>query len=196
MGGPNDDYYSYRPRVKLDRAVALAGFPGCRPLQTARVAAMITGLETVMLPHQVAHALDQHPESMLLSGAQDALGDAELALLRRTESKRRPPIIALGPTTLEDPGCRAWIRANALLVHLRQPLPDAVARIREEAEQDPRKHKHLTVHGGYDETSLAPIYSLRTGLLQREAEIEIDISGRSPLEVGRSLPEALGWVVA
>jgi shikimate kinase len=190
-----DDYYSYRPRVKLDAPVALVGFPGCRPLQTARVAAMLTGLETVMLPHQVTHHLDRHPEALLLKGQLDVLGAAELHLLQRTEKKRRHPILALGPTTLEDPACRAWITERCTVVHLRQTLREAVAAIEEEIAADARKHQHLRTYGGFDEESLASIYSLRTGLFERLADVEVAVQGRTALDVGRELPDVLGWVV-
>lgn len=191
-----DDYYSYRPRVHLDRPLAITGFPGCRPMQTARVVAMLTGLETVMLPHQVTHALNRHPEAVLLKGERAVLGSAELDLLHRAGKKRRPPVVALGPTTLEDPACRAWLRDNCRIVHLRQTLREAVASIADEIASDARKHQHLREHGGFDEESLAAIYGLRTGLFERVADVQVDVGGRPALDVGRALPELLGWTLA
>lgn len=191
-----DDYYSYRPRVQLDRPIALTGFPGCRPMQTARVVAMLTGLETIMLPHQVTHTLNRHPEAVLLKGELDVLGAAELALLVKAGKKRRAPVIALGPTTLEDPGCRSWLKEHCRIVHLRQTLREAVKTIAEETASDPRKHQHLRTHGGFDEESLASIYGLRTGLFERVADLQVDVAARPALDVGRSLPDVLGWTLA
>lgn len=191
-----DDYYSYRPRVKLERPVALVGFAGCRPMQTARVAAMLTGLETVMLPHQVTHYLSRHPEALMLQGEEELLHDAELELLEKAGRKRSPPLIALGWTTLQDPRCAGWMVQHALVVHLRQTLQEAVRSIEEERSTDPRKHQHLQLAGGWDEVSLAPLYTTATARFERLAQVEIQVAGRAPLEVGRTIPELLGWEVS
>ena len=194
--GPMDDYYSYRPRVKLDRPVVIVGFAGCRPMQTARVAAMLTGLETVMLPHQVTHHLTRHPEALLLQGEHELLHDAELLLLTKAAQKRSPPLIAMGFTTLQDPRCAGWVAQHALLVHLRQTLEEAVRSIAAERATDPRKHQHLQLAGGWDEVALAPLHATSTARFDRMAGVRIDVAGRAPLEVGRTIPEVLGWDVA
>ncbi|MCB9672533.1 MAG: hypothetical protein H6736_11695 [Alphaproteobacteria bacterium] len=192
----SDDYYSYRPRVALDKPVALVGFPGARVVTTARVAAMITGLETVLLPHQVAHRAGRHPEALLLAGENVTLHSAELELLERAGRKRHAPLLALGATTLDDPENLAWVRRTCRIVHLHQTLREAVQAIAAEREEDPRKHAHLALHGGYGEEELASIYGLRTGLFERIADLTVPVASRSPLEVGRSLPDALGWVTS
>lgn len=186
------DYYSYAPRVRLDHPVALVGFPGCQPLQTVRVATMLTGLGSVLLPHQVTHRMGRHIEGLLAEGRQQEVHEAELDLLRRAGAQRSPPVIALGPTTLDDAACRDWVRQNCRLVHLRQSLREAVHAIESQRADDPRKHAHL-LSIGIDEASLASLFGLRSGLYEQLAQHEVWIRGRPPLDVGRELPTLLGW---
>lgn len=187
-----DDYYSYAPRVRLERPVALVGFPGAEAAQTARVATMLTGLGVVLLPHQVTHRVGTHHEGLLLAGRHDEVHAAERELLERAGRMRSPPVIALGPTTLDDDICRDWVRRSCRLVHLRQTLPEAVARISAQRKDDSRKHAHL-VGRGVTEEGLASLFALRTGLYERLAQDEIAVGNRTPLDLGRALIAQLGW---
>lgn len=190
-----DDYYSYRPRRRLDAPVALVGFPGSNPIQTARVATMLTGLKCVLLPRLVTHHMGRHVEGVLIDGNHEELHRTELLLLQRALAESRsPPVIALGPTTLEDPACRAFCVEHTTIVHLAIELPAAVRNLLAEMKADRRKHQHLR-DIGFDEASLASIHGLRTGLYDRLATHRIDVGDRAPLQVGQDLPERLEWTV-
>ncbi|MEZ4318415.1 MAG: hypothetical protein R3F61_12965 [Myxococcota bacterium] len=190
------DYYSYKPLVTLDRPVALVGFPGCRPLQTARVASMITGVPLLLLPHKVGHHLGRTVEGLLLDGAHESLHGAEQLFLERALAERTRPLVALGPTTLEDPVLRAWIREHFQIVHLAQSLTEAVNAIEAEMKEDVRKHRHLDAYAPIGAATLRPLFDRRTALFREVAEVEVDVKGRAPLTVGRELPEKLGWEIS
>jgi shikimate kinase len=189
------DYYSYKPLVKLERPVALVGFPGCRPMLTTRAAAMITGLQTLLLPRSVGHHLGRTVEGLLLDGETASLHGAEQLMLEKALAGRSNPIIALGPTTLEDPQLREWIVERCQIVHLAQTLTEAVLSIEAEMKEDVRKHRHLDVYAPIGAATLRPVFDRRTALFREVAEVEIQVAGRGPLSVGRQIPEALGWNV-
>ena len=189
------DYYSYKPLVKLDRAVALVGFPGCRPLQTARVASMVTGCPLCLLPRAVGHHLGKTVEGLILDGEHASLHGAESLILEKALGGRSKPLIALGPTTLEDPELRDWIVERCQIVHLSQTLTEAVNTIHEEMREDRRKHRHLDAYAPIGAPTLRPLFDRRSALFRKLADLEVDVAARAPLTVGRALPDALGWAV-
>lgn len=187
-----DDYYSYKPLVRLERPVALVGLPGSNPMQTARVATMITGLGVMLLPRAVAHRLGMDVEGLLLKKRDPELHATELELIERTLAKRSPQVLALGPTTLDDPQCRSAL-ADVQVVHLEQTVPEAMDNLQREMVEDPRKHQHLKLYGAISESNLRPHFLRRTRELRSLAEVSVPLQGRLPLTVGRELPELLGW---
>ncbi len=190
------DYYSYKPLVALERPVALVGFPGCRPLQTARVASMITGCPLTLLPRAVGHHLGKTVEGLVLDGEHASLHGAEAALLEKALGGRSNPLVALGPTTLDDPELRDWIAERCQIVHLSQTLTEAVNSIHAEMAEDRRKHRHLDAYAPIGAPTLRPLFDRRTALFRELAEVDIPVAGRPPLTVGRALPDDLGWAVA
>lgn len=186
------DYYAYAPLVTLERPVALAGLPGSNPMQTARVATMVTGLQATLLPNEVAHRLGMEVEGLLVLERDDELHAAELELIERALAERSPRVLALGPTTLDDPRCRAALR-EVQLVHLEQTIPEAMDNLQRDMVEDPRRHQHLKRYGAISESNLRPLFLKRTRQLQDVAEISMRLAGRRPLSVGRALPELLGW---
>lgn len=191
-----NDYYSYKPLVKLERAVALTGFPGCRPLQTARVASMITGVSALLLSRKVSHHLGKTVEGLIRDGETASLHGAEKMLLERGVGGRSQPIIALGPTTLDDPELRDWVVKHCDIVYLEQTLTEAVGAIEVQMREDRRKHRHLDVFAPLGAPTLRPEFDRRTALFEAVAHRTIAVAGRGPLAVGRQIPDALGWVVA
>lgn len=190
MEADEHDYYSYKPLVRLDRPVAIVGLPGSNPVQTTRVVTMLTGLEAVLLPRRVAHAVGMDPEGLLLGHRDDELHAAELVEIERALAKRSPPVIALGPQTLQDPACAAALR-KVMLVHLRQTVSEALDAIQRDMATDPRKHQHLNRYGPISEANLGSMFRERTERYSKLAEIEVVTLGRGPLSVGRELPDLI-----
>ncbi|MCB9678972.1 MAG: hypothetical protein H6737_27975 [Alphaproteobacteria bacterium] len=190
------DYYSYKPLVQPERPVALVGFPGCRPLQTARVVGMITGLQAVLLPRLVGHHVERTVEGLILEGETETLHGAELHLLERALRGDARPVVALGPTSLEDPEVRALVVERCQIVHLAQTLTEAVLAIDAEMKEDVRKHRHLDAYAPIGAATLRPLFDRRTALFRELADLEVQVAGRGPLVVGRKIPDALGWAIA
>lgn len=186
------DYYSYKPLVTLDRPVALVGLPGCNAMQTARVATMITGLGTLLLPRAVAHRLSMDVEGLLIQNRDDELHATERELLQRAMDERTPKVIALGPTTTDDPGCLALLERTRI-VHLVQTIPEALHNLQNDMVEDPRKHQHLKRYGAISEANLRTLFLQRTRAYSALADVDVPLDGRRPLAVGRSLPALLGW---
>lgn len=187
------DYYSYKPLKRLERSVAIVGFPGCRPMQTARVASMVTGIPILMLPRAVSHMLGRTPEGLILKGELDELARAERTAMQQALAGGKHKILALGSTTLDDPMSRRWVQQRAQIVYLSQPLEDALAEIEDEMKHDIRKHRHLDAYAPITVDRLRPIFDKRTKLFRELADVEVPIDKRKPLGVGRSLPDLLGW---
>lgn len=188
-----DDYYSYKPLVRLERPVALVGLPGCHAMQTARVAAMITGLEVRMLPRSVAHMVGMDPEGLILQGRDGELHDAELEIVKEALNKRSPPLLALGPTTLESPAVQQLLLEKTHIVHLALTVPEAFDALQDDMVEDPRKHQHLRKHGPISQSNLKLLFHQRLRLFSAMAKTEVQVGGRPPLKVGRELPGVLGW---
>ena len=162
-------------------------------MQTARVASMLTGVPLLMLPRAVTHLLGESPEKLLLDNATARLYEAEISLMQRTLKARTKGIIALGPTTLEDPACAAWVAKYGVVIYLRQSLRDATEAIHAEVRKDQAKHRHLMAFGDMEEETLAAVYTDRHAVFEKMANQIIDIEKRLPLRVGRDLVTALGW---
>ena len=134
---PPYDYYDYTPLVIPERPVAVAGFPGSAVQRTARLLSILTGLPLTLLDRQVEHRAGMDLALLASSpGGERQRRVHEAELLRRALGMRTPPIVALGDSTLLDPGLRWLVTERARVVHLRTTLEEACrelerARVRE-----------------------------------------------------------------
>jgi hypothetical protein len=182
-----DDYYSYKPTVRLERPVLLAALPGIDVGKTARVINMLTGVPLLWLDRRASHLLGRSVE---IAPRQERIA-AERALLLQF-LQRTPPVIAASHLTLLDPGCRDLL-SDVRGVHLAQSVSASLDAIREQSAGDPRAFHALREGRTFDADALRP------GLEDLEAELlrlpeQVPVEGRPPLDLGRALLERLGIV--
>ena len=111
----DDPYYASAPIVIPDRPVVLSGPLSARVPLTGALLSTLTGLPLVDLERALAHEAGQSPARLRSELGSVVAARLAARLLDRVLRERPPPIIVLGPDTLEDPGCRARVLAGGRL---------------------------------------------------------------------------------
>jgi shikimate kinase len=187
------DYYDYTPLVIPERPIALAGFAGSAVQRTARLLSILTGLPLTLLDRQVEHRAGMDLWPLLASqGGERQRRVYEAELLRRALGAKTPPIVALGDTTLLDPGLRWLVGERARVVHLRTTLDEVCRELERSRIEEPSRHAHVTRGQPPDPAALRGPHAELTVLLDRHAQVAIDVAGRHPTVVARELLALLG----
>ena len=181
-----DDYYSYRPLLRLPRPIALCGLPGVDVAQTARVLTMLTGLPLLSVDRRVEHLAGKAVELVQYREGVEARLGHERRVLAEALQAAPPPVIALSDVTLTDGELRRRVHAACDVWHLELDVEAALARVLAQHDEDRRRHFALTADGTIEAGELRAKlrFFLRLG---REAARQIPVGARSPLEVGEVL---------
>jgi shikimate kinase len=186
------DYYDYTPLVVPDRPIAVAGAPGAGVQRTARLISILTGLPLALLDRQVEHRAGTDLSRLVAApGGRQRRRTHEAELLRRALSMRTPPIIALGDDTLLDAGLRWLVTERARVVHLRTTLEECVRELERTRVEEPSRHAHVLFGRPPDRTALRGPHAELTALLDRLAEVSVDVVARHPTRVARELVQLL-----
>lgn len=130
----DDPYYSPSPLLILDRPLALVGFLGARVPQTAAMFSALTGVPLLDLERMVEHRVGSSLVRFVLTEGLDALHTAEEALLRQQLRLSPPPVLALGPATLQHPASARLIRRHATLVYIQRDMLEMYGNLLDELD--------------------------------------------------------------
>lgn len=117
-----DSYYSHQPLLVLERPVALIGFFGARLPQIAAAFSATTGVPLGDLERMIEHRTGRSLSRLVYESGVKALHEQEEALLTGLLKDSPPPIIALGPATLQHAPSARMLRRHAQLVYVRYDL--------------------------------------------------------------------------
>lgn len=184
------DYYGYQPLVTLEQPIAVAGFAGSRVDQTARLLSILTGLPLFLLDRAVEHQAGCSLGRLVASAGPRGRHTAEASLLPRPLRQRTPPVIALGDTTLLDPGVR-WLLRDTRVVYLHQELDEAAARIAVDHASAPSKHWHVLQGASPTPEALRERFEAVHAACMARADVTCPVDGRHPQRVAQDLLKRL-----
>lgn len=129
----NADYYSPHPRTRLERPLALVGFPGAGVRAVARGLTAVTGLPLNDIERTLEARAGRSRTRVWFEDGAASLRDLEAELAQRALERRPPGVIALTSSSLLDAGPRDRLRRESLLVYLERPLPFLLEAVRASA---------------------------------------------------------------
>ncbi len=130
----DDPYYSTAPLLILDRPLALVGFMGTRIPQTAAAFSAMTGVPLLDLERLVEHRVGTALTRFVRTAGLDALHVAEEAVLRQQLHHSPPPVLALGPATLQHPASARLIRQHTTLVYIQRDVLEMYGNLLDELD--------------------------------------------------------------
>jgi shikimate kinase len=138
-----DDYYSYKPLLKLPRPLAICGLPGTKVGRTVRAMNLVSGVPFVWLDRRVEHELGASVELVHVRDGLEARLAVERRILATLGDERSPPYVALSQVTMSDPDLRTRVLQSCDVVVLDISIAEAELAVQQEAEADQRKHYAL-----------------------------------------------------
>jgi shikimate kinase len=137
MPTSQDDYYSYAPRVTLDRPLALIGFLGAETSKVGHILNAHLGVPVFDVPRQLEHAVGMSSSQLWVERGEPSLRLEESKQIQLALEQTPPPVIVLGEGSLIEPMNRRTVASRCSLVYIRRPLEEAMARVRKQTERTP-----------------------------------------------------------
>jgi shikimate kinase len=182
----DDDYYSWKPTLRLTRPLVLCGVPGAGVGRTARAVNLLTGVPFVWLDRRVEHQLGRSVEVVQFREGHGPRVVIEREVLAEARASAEPPVVALSDVTYEDPALARLLEDTCEVVLLHVDVDTAVERILDAAARDERAHWALREGGAVDRGEL------RRRLVEHEQRYRhlarvVLVRDRSPLAVAEQL---------
>ena len=181
-----DPYYSPQPLLILDRPVALVGFFGARLPQIAAVVSATTGVPLGDLERMIEHRTGRSLSRLVFESGIEALHQHEESLLEGLLQESPPPIIALGPATLQHAPSARLIRRKARVIYVRDTLLSLYGNLLDELDGATRRCWL------FPNSRPESVGSIQSAFAQYRASYEsaertLDATGRSPVALAGML---------
>ena len=185
-----DPYYSPHPLLILDRPVALVGFFGARVPQVAAAFSATTGVPLGDLERMIEHHTGRSLARYVYESGTDALHRLEASLLKDLLKASPPPIIALGPATLQHAPSAKLLRRHARTIYIKRDLLSLYGNLLDEL--DGATSRCWLFPGARPDNVgvLQPVFA-RYRESYEAAGTTLDAAGRAPVAIASALQAML-----
>lgn len=150
----DDDYYSWKATLRLERPLVLCGVPGAGVGRTARAVNLLTGVPFVWIDRRVEHQLGKSVEVVQFREGSGPRLAIERDVIDEVRAFPERPVVALSDVTYEDLALARLLEDTCEVVLLHVDVDTAVERVLAAAAKDERAHWALREGGAVDRAEL------------------------------------------
>lgn len=134
-----DDYYSYKPRVRLTRPLILTALPGTELTAIVKMVGSYTGVLPLLVDRELSHILGHQPDKFTAEAKHEDRWRMERGLLTKAFSSATP-VVAFSSYSMVHANALPWLRERGDTVFLREDRTPIVRRVGREVAKDATRH--------------------------------------------------------
>lgn len=134
-----DDYYSYKPRVRLERPLVITALPGTELTAIVKMLGSYSGVVPLLVDRELSHLLGHQPGKFTAEENHEQRWSQERGLLSKAFKANRP-VVAFPSFSAVHANALPWLMQRADTVYLRESRSHIIQRVGREVAKDSTRH--------------------------------------------------------